>query len=111
MSKPTSKPTSSSAQPEAFQSIDPTQLENVAGGAARVTARSSGANQELMTMMSSIGDSIKALASKKPDDGMSQMMMMMMMMGGMGGGGAPAPAPQPQQPPAPIINITNRHGW
>ena len=109
MSKPTSKPTSSSAQPEAFQSIDPTQLENVAGGAARVTARSSGANQELMTMMSSIGDSIKALASKKPDDGMSQMMMMMMMMGG-GGGGAPQPAPQPQQPLPPVINITNRGG-
>jgi hypothetical protein len=63
-----------------------------------------------MTMMTQIGDSIKALASQKPDDGMSQMMMMMMMMGGMGGGGGSAPAPQPAAPPLPVINITNRHG-
>lgn len=93
-----------------FQSIDPNQLQNVAGGAARVTARSGQADQQLMTMMTQIGDSIKALASQKPDDSMSQMMMMMMMMGGMGGGGgAPAPAPAPQQP-LPVINICNRHG-
>jgi hypothetical protein len=91
-----------------FTSIDPAQLENVAGGSARVTARSGAANDQIMTLLSSIGDSIKALASNQSSgsDPM-QVMMMMMMMGGMGGGGgaAPAPAPQPA-PPAPTINIS-----
>lgn len=113
MSKTPKKPTTKSSQVEpaadAFQSIDPSQLENVAGGAARVTARGGAANQELMAMMTSIGDSIKALANQKPDDGMSQMMMMMMMMGGMGGGGGGAPAPAPAAPQPPVINITNSH--
>jgi hypothetical protein len=111
--KPTTKHVAQAPAPAAadpFQSIDPSQLSNVAGGAARVTARSGGADQQLMTMMTSIGDSIKSLASQKPDDGMSQMMMMMMMMGGMGGGGAAQPAPQPAPQPLPVINITNRGG-
>lgn len=100
------KPTTTQNEPDAFQSIDPTQLANVAGGAARVTARGKGADAQVTAMLTQIGDSIKSLANQKPDNGMSQMMMMMMMMGGMGGGGAPAPAaPQPQQPP--VINVTN----
>ncbi|MGE0400863.1 MAG: hypothetical protein AB7T06_29400 [Kofleriaceae bacterium] len=104
--KPTTQTQNVEADP--FQSIDPTQLQNVAGGAARVTARG-GTDPQLTAMLTQIGESIKGLANQKPDDGMSQMMMMMMMMGGMGGGGAPAPAPAPQQPLPPVINVTNSH--
>ena len=105
-----SKPTKSVEPADPFMSIDSKELANVAGGAARVTARGGAANAELTAMLTSIGDSIKSLAANKGDDGgMSQMMMMMMMMGG-GGGGAPAPAPAPQPQPLPVINITNRHG-
>ncbi len=91
---------------DAFQSIDSNELANVAGGAARVTARG-GTDPQLTAMLTQIGESIKGLASQKPDDGMSQMMMMMMMMGGMGGGGGAAPAPAPAAPQPPVINITN----
>ncbi len=102
-----SKKTPVAADP--FMSIDPSQLANVAGGAARVTARASGANAEITQMLTSIGDSIKALASNQGNSGSDpmQMMMMMMMMGGMGGGGgggAPAAAAAP--PPPPTINIS-----
>ncbi len=103
------KPTKVEPAADAFQSIDSNELANVAGGAARVTARSGAANAELTAMLTSIGDSIKSLANQKPDDGMSQMMMMMMMMGGMGGGGGAAPAPAPAAPQPPVINITNTH--
>jgi hypothetical protein len=106
--KPTTK-TKTVEPADPFMSIDDKDLANVAGGAARVTARGGAANAELTAMLTSIGDSIKGLANQKPDDGMSQMMMMMMMMGGMGGGGAPAPAPAPAQPLPPVINVTNTH--
>jgi len=94
-----------------FMSIDSAQLANVAGGAARVTARSSGANSELTAMLTSIGDSIKDLASSKGSSGQDpmQMMMMMMMMGGMGGGGSAAPAPA-APPPVPQINVSVKRG-
>ncbi len=100
-----------------FMSIDTNALAGVSGGATRVTARSSSANDQLTTMLTQITDSIKALASNNNQSDPTMMMMMMMMMGGMGGGGgggatyAPQPAPQPQQP---VINITTsvkRHGW
>jgi len=95
-----------------FMSIDPAQLANVAGGAARVTARASGANAELTAMLTSIGNSIKDLASAKSSSGGDpmQMMMMMMMMGGMGGGGGGA-APAAAAPPAPPqINVSVKRG-
>jgi hypothetical protein len=108
-----SKPSTKSPQPveaDPFQSIDSNELANVAGGAARVTARSGGADAQLTAMLTSIGDSIKGLAANKGDDGgMSQMMMMMMMMGG-GGGGGSAPAPAPAAPLPPVINVTSRNG-
>jgi hypothetical protein len=97
-----------------FPSIDLNDLHKVAGGASRVTARSSGSNDQLTQMMTQITDSIKALSqNNNQSDPMQMMMMMMMMMGGMGGGGggAAAPAPAPQ---APVINISTtvkRHGW
>jgi len=96
-----------------FMSIDSEQLANVAGGAARVTARASGANSELTAMLTSIGDSIKDLASAKSSSGSDpmQMMMMMMMMGGMGGGGgSAAPAAAPAAPTPPQINVSVKRG-
>lgn len=99
-----------------FQTIDPTMLANVGGGASRVTARSGGSNDQLTAMLTQITDSIKSLSSSNSQSDPMQMMMMMMMMGGMGGGGgsaaaAPAAAAQPQ---APVINISTtvkRHGY
>lgn len=86
MSKPTPD--------DEFVSIDPTQLETVAGGTKHGDA-------QVLAMLTSIGDSIKSLASSKQSSGSDpmQLMLMMMMMGGMGGGGgaavaAPAAAPQ-----------------
>jgi hypothetical protein len=98
-----------------FMSIDLNDLSKVAGGASRVTSRSTGSNDQLTLMMTQITDSIKQLAtSQSSGSDPMQMMMMMMMMGGMGGGGggAAAPAPAPQAPP--VINISTtvkRHGW
>jgi hypothetical protein len=99
-----------------FQSIDPTELAKVGGGASRVTARSSG-NDQLTTMLTQITQSIQALSQNNSQSDPMQMMLMMMMMGGMGGGGgavaAPAPAPI-AAPQAPVINITTtvrHHGW
>ena len=102
-----SKKTTKTEQQDPFMSIDAAQLENVAGGAARITARSSGASSEMMTMLTSIGDSIKSLASNQNQGQDPMQMMMMMMMGGMGGGGgqAAAAAPPPAPPP-PTINIS-----
>ena len=46
-----------------FVSIDDTKLEGVSGGAARGAATTSGtANDQMMTMLTSIGNSIKDLA-------------------------------------------------
>jgi hypothetical protein len=109
MSKPTKR--------DPFQSIDPTQLSQVAGGASRVTARSNSSNDQLTTMLSQITDSIKALSQNNGQSDPMQMMMMMMMMGGMGGGGGAVAAPPPAvaaAPQAPVINITTtvrHHGW
>lgn len=98
-----------------FPSIDAAELGKVAGGASRVTARSSG-NDQLTAMLTQITQSIQAMSQNNNQSDPMQMMMMMMM-GGMGGGGgavaAPAPAPA-APPPAPVINIstTVKHrGW
>lgn len=85
-----------------FVSIDTQDLENVAGGAARVASggSTSDSNDQLLTMLTSIGDSIKDLARNNNSGGgdqMMTMMMMMMMMGGFGGGGG-AVASAPAQP-------------
>jgi hypothetical protein len=94
-------------QKDPFATIDPSQLGKVAGGASRVSSRTGGGNDQLMTMLTSVTDSIKDLAKNQSSGGMDpmMMMMMMMMMGGGGGGGGAAPvaaaAPQP-----PVINIS-----
>ena len=92
-----------------FSAIDRALLVGVAGGAARVTARSSGSDAEIKNMLTGVTDSIKSLATAKPSGGMDPMMMMMMMMGGGGGGGGAAPvaAAPPPPPPKPVVNITN----
>ncbi|HTL32191.1 MAG TPA: hypothetical protein VL326_03650 [Kofleriaceae bacterium] len=86
-----------------FVSITGEDLDKVSGGAARVASSggSSDTNDQLMTMLTQIGESIKDLAKNNNSGGtdMTTMMMMMMMMGGMGGGGGGAvAAPPPQQP-------------
>ena len=102
-----SKPKKQVQDQDAFAQIDAADLHKVSGGAARVTARSSGANSEITALLTQVTSSIKDLAGQK-SGGMDpmMMMMMMMMMGGGGGGGAvaaPAPAPAPQPP---VINIS-----
>jgi hypothetical protein len=84
------------SQPDAFASIDPSALENVAGG-----ARSSDA--QLTATLNSITSSIADLAKGNQNqmDPMMMMMMVMMMGGGGGGGGyVAAPAAGP-----PVINV------
>ena len=89
-----------------FATIDPAQLNKVAGGASRVSSRTGGNNDQLMTMLTQVTDSIKDLAKNQSSGGMDPMMMMMMMMmmgGGGGGGAAPVAAPAPQPP---VINVS-----
>jgi hypothetical protein len=88
--------TTMSNNQDSFVSIDEEKLETVSGGAARVASGggSSSANDQLLTMLTSIGESIKDLGrNNNGGDQMMQMMMMMMMMGGMGGGGVVAAPP------------------
>lgn len=98
-----------------FQSIDTAELSKVAGGASRVTARSSSSNDQLTAMLTQITQSIQAMSQNNNQSDPMQMMMMMMMggMGGGGGGAVAAPAPA-APPPPPVINISTtvkHHGW
>ena len=89
---------------EAFATINPEQLSNVAGGASR---SSSSGNSELTARLTQISSSIKDLASANNSNSggdTMQMMLMMMMMGGGGGGGAVAAAPAAVATP-PVINV------
>jgi hypothetical protein len=105
-------PTSTPHDP--FPTIAASELGQVAGGASRITARSSGSDDQLTLMMTQITDSIKALAQNNSQSDPMQMIMMMMMMGGMGGGGAAAAAPPAPAPQPPVINISTQvkhRGW
>ena len=86
-----------------FVSINTQELEQVSGGAARVASggSTSDTNDQLMLMLTQIGDSIKDLARNNNGgtDQFTQMMMMMMMMGGFGGGGGAVAAPPIAQQP------------
>ena len=98
-----------------FKTIDSDQLSQVAGGAARITARSN-SNDQLTAMMTQITQSIQALSQNNNQSDPMQMMMMMMMMGGMGGGGggsaaAPAAAAAPQPPVINISTTVKHHGF
>jgi hypothetical protein len=116
------KETTMSNNQDPFVSIDENSLETVSGGAARVASggSSSGSNDQLLTMLTSIGDSITDLAKNTNGGGdqMMQMMMMMMMMGGFGGGGgggAPIAAAPVQQPTYVEVSATGgrcgKKGW
>ncbi len=88
--------------------IKTADLEHVAGGASRVSARSGGSEQ-LTAMLTQVTSSIKDLANNQNKGGMDPMMMMMMMMGqGGGGGAAAAPAAPPPPPPLPQVNVSIR---
>jgi hypothetical protein len=90
-----------------FATIDPTQLNKVAGGASRVSSRAGGNDDQLMTMLTQVTDSIKDLAKNQSSGGMDPMMMMMMMMMGGGGGGGGAAPVAAAPPPPPVINISS----
>lgn len=93
--------------PEAFESVETEQLATVAGGASRVSGRSSGGDAELTAMLTQIGNSIKDLAAAKNTNSggdTMQLMMMMLMMGGGGGGGAAIAAPAAVAPP--VVNVS-----
>lgn len=98
-----------------FDTIRDAQLEQVAGGASRVSARSS-SNEQLTLMLTQVTSSIKELAANQNKGGMDPMMLMMMMMmgGGGGGGGAQVAAAPPQPapaaaPPLPQVNVSIRN--
>lgn len=96
----------STKQQDSFEAIAPDQLEEVAGGATRVSGKSS-SNDQLQLMLTQIGDSIKDLAASKNNSGgdTMQLMLMMLMMGGLGGGGGGAIAAAPATTP-PVINVS-----
>ena len=104
--------TNPSTSNDPFVAIESSELEEVAGGAARVASGgSSGTNDQLTLMLTQIGESIKDLARNNSNSGsgdMTQMMMMMMMMGGMGGGGGAVAAAPVQQPT--YVEVTSRGG-
>jgi hypothetical protein len=66
-------------EPQALQSIDPSQLAHVAGGAAR--ASSSGGSSEITAALTGVMDALSSLKNQQ-SGGMDPMSMMMMMMMG-----------------------------
>ena len=97
----------STPKTESFESVETEQLATVAGGASRVTSRSSGGDAELTAMLTQIGNSIKDLAAAKNTNSggdTMQLMMMMLMMGGGGGGGGGIAAPAAVAPP--VVNVS-----
>ena len=96
----------SNKKQDPFASISSADLTKVAGGAARVTARSGAASSEITSLLSSVTSSIQDLAGQKSSGMDPMMMMMMMMMGGGGGGGQAVAAPAPQPATPPVINIS-----
>jgi hypothetical protein len=104
-----------SNQKDPFVSITTEDLDKVSGGAARVAASgsSSGTNDQLMLMLTQIGESIKDLAKNNNSGGgdqMTTMMMMMMMMGGFGGGGGGGAVAAPPPPQPTYVEVSARGG-
>src|SRR5437867_2974512 len=100
----------STPKQDTFVSIEPDNLEKVAGGLSR-----SSSNDQLTQMLTQITSSIKDLASKNNQSDPTQLLLIMMMMGGIGGGGGggviaggPAVAAGP-----PVINVDTgvSGGW
>lgn len=81
--------------PDPFQTIDPTALAQVSGGAGASTD-----NEAVMTALDSILDSIKSISSNQNQGGFgpTEMMMFMMMLQGRSGSSQYVHAAQPVQP-------------
>jgi hypothetical protein len=89
----------SSSPQDPFASIDPTALQQVAGGVSR------GSSDQVTAMLTQITSSIKDLAGQKNNSSdPMQMMLIMLMMGGMGGGGGGVVA-APAAGGTPVINV------
>ena len=86
---------------DAFASIEPAQLEKVAGGASRTSS----SDAQITAMLSSITSSIKDLAGANSGTDPMTMMIMMMMMGGGGGGGGGYVAGGGAVAGPPVINV------
>jgi len=80
------------SQKDDFQTIDPTALQNVAGGAGTTTGTTDDA---LMTALSGILDSVQQLGQNNNQMGMPEMMMMMMAMNNRSSNNAAAAASPP----------------
>lgn len=89
---------------ETFTSIETQDLETVAGAAGST-------DDQLLTMLNSIGSSIKDLASNKnsSNDQLMPMMFMMLALGGGGGGGGGAVV-APAAPQTTVVNVNARFG-
>jgi hypothetical protein len=81
-------------KPDQLETIDPTQLDHVSGGASREASSSS--SDAVMTALTGILDSIKSLTSQNQGGLSSTDMMLMMMM--MSNRNAPVVAAAPAQP-------------
>lgn len=75
-------------EPQQLQSIDPAQLRNVAGGAARTSA--SGSSSDITAALTGVMDALSSLKGNQQSGGFgpNEMMMFMMMLGGGGGRGS-----------------------
>jgi hypothetical protein len=98
-------------KPKPFALLAAEDLNRVAGGGSRVSARTGNNNDQLVQMLTQVTSSIKDLANNKQSGMDPMMMMMMMMMGGGGGGGAQAAAAPaaPTPPPLPQVNVSIRN--
>ena len=76
---------SKTPEPQELQSIDPSQLQNVGGGAARASAASSDSS-EITAALTGVMDALGSLKNNQQGSGFgpSEMMMFMMMLGGGG---------------------------
>ena len=81
--------------PKNLETIDPTALAQVSGGASR-EASSSGGNDAVMTALTGILDSLSSLSKNQSSGfGTNEMMLMMMMMSQRNQGQVVAASPQP----------------
>ncbi|HEU0030552.1 MAG TPA: hypothetical protein VFQ53_07965 [Kofleriaceae bacterium] len=70
-------------EPTGFQSIDPTSLATVSGGASRVATASQGGDTSVTDALNGILDSLKSLQGQQQSGfGPTEMMMFMMLMAG-----------------------------
>jgi hypothetical protein len=82
-----------------LQTIDPTALAQVSGGARTATSTSSSTDDQLLTALTGIADSLKNMnTSSGGFDNNTMMLFMMMMMNNRGPTVVAQPAPAPYPP-------------